>query len=146
MMSNKSGGFTLIEIMAVVLIVSILSAIALPEYRNYVMRARIMQAISGLSTRQTKMEQCYQDNHSYALTACATACNAVEAANLGGDEFFAFSCVADQDTFTLTATGVGQMAGFVYTVDQANARSTTGVPSGWAANSTCWVTRKGGTC
>jgi type IV pilus assembly protein PilE len=146
MISSKSGGFTLIEVMVTVLIISILSAIAIPAYTDYVIRARIMEAISGLSSRQTRMEQCFQDNHTYALSACAAACNAVDAAGLRNDAFFTFSCTTDQDTFTLTATGVRQMTGFVYTVNQADAKSTTGVPSGWAANTTCWVTRKGGTC
>jgi type IV pilus assembly protein PilE len=147
MVSSKSGGFTLIEVMVVVLIVVILAATAIPAYSDYVIRARIMEAINGLSTRQVRMEQCYQDNHTYELSACAAACNAVDAAGLRDDGFFTFSCgTPTQDTFTLTATGVRQMTGFVYTIDQANARSTTGVPDGWTTNATCWVSKKGGKC
>ena len=147
MVSSKSGGFTLIEVMVVVLIVVILAAVAIPAYSDYVTRARITEAIHGLSIRQVRMEQCYQDNRTYELSACATACNAVDAAGLGDDSFFTFSCgTPTQDTFTLTATGVRQMAGFVYTVDQANARSTTGVPTGWTTNANCWVSKKGGLC
>ena len=36
--------------------------------------------------------------------------------------------------------------GFVFTINQANAKATTSVPAGWTANATCWVTKKGGTC
>jgi type IV pilus assembly protein PilE len=46
----------------------------------------------------------------------------------------------------VTATGKDSMAGFAYTVNQANAKSTTSVPSGWEASSTCWITGKGGKC
>jgi type IV pilus assembly protein PilE len=38
------------------------------------------------------------------------------------------------------------MAGFVMTINQANARATTGVPTGWTTNATCWVLKKSGTC
>jgi type IV pilus assembly protein PilE len=46
----------------------------------------------------------------------------------------------------LAATGTGSMAGFVYTIDQSNAKKTTAVPSGWSTNATCWVSNTGGTC
>jgi type IV pilus assembly protein PilE len=137
MTSHKSGGFTLIEVMIVVLIISILSAIAIPAYQDYVIRARITQAISGLSSRQVRMEQCYQDNHSYS--DCA-ACDEVTE----GD--FTFTCEGADPTFTLTATGLNTMAGFIYTVDQSDAKKTTGAPSGWTGSDTCWVTKKGGAC
>jgi type IV pilus assembly protein PilE len=144
MTSNKSGGFTLVEVMVVVLIISILSAIALPAYQDYVVRSKITQAISGLSARQVRMEQCYQDNRTYApgggCAACATATE--------GD--FTFTCdpAATATTFTLTATGQNVMAGFVYTVNQNNVRATTNVPAGWARHNpdNCWVTKKGGIC
>jgi type IV pilus assembly protein PilE len=133
----KERGFTLIEIMVVVVIVAILSAIAIPQYQDYVIRAKIMPAISELSARQVKMEQCFQDNHSYSSCgACST----------GSIENFAFTCTSTATTFTLTATGSNQMAGFVYTVDHNNVRVTTSVPAGWTGSSSCWITKKGGVC
>ena len=137
---NKSRGFTLIEVMVVVVVISILSAIAIPAYQDYVIRSRIMEAISGLSAKQTQMEQCYQDNHTYQPTPPCKACVTETAEN------FEFTCTPSATTFTLTATGRNAMAGFVYTVNQSDARSTTNVPSGWSTSSTCWVTRKGGVC
>jgi type IV pilus assembly protein PilE len=135
---NKSRGFTLIELMVVVVIIAILSAVAVPAYQDYVVRAKITQAISGLSSRQVKMEQCYQDSRTYVgCAACAAATD--------GD--FAFSCTSTATTFTLTATGQDVMAGFIYTVDQSDMKKTTGVAAGWGSGSTtCWVTRKGDVC
>ncbi|MDR2786881.1 MAG: type IV pilin protein [Candidatus Accumulibacter sp.] len=98
------------------------------------------EAISGLSARQTRMEQCYQDNHTYAPATPCKACAKETTEN------FEFTCAADASTFTLTATGRNTMDGFIYTVDQSDAKSTTGAPAGWGTNSTCWVTKKGGVC
>ena len=136
----KDRGFTLIEVMIVVVIIAILASVALPSYNDYIIRSRITQAVQGLSARQTRMEQCFQDSRDYGTCAvCATD-------NAGRD--FDFTCVAATTTFTLTATGKGTMNGFVYTVNQADARSTTisGAPSGWTGAPTCWVIGKGGAC
>ena len=136
-------GFTLIEVMVVVAILAIVAAIAIPSYRDYVIRANIMPAVSGLSSRQTLMEQCYQDNHRYDPDPACSAC--VED---NSDKYFNFTCVKDATTFTLTATGKGQMSAFKYTVNQAGAKATTVTsgPSGWSGNTGCWVTSKGGAC
>jgi type IV pilus assembly protein PilE len=45
-------------------------------------------------------------------------------------------------TYTITATGNGNVAGFVYTIDQANLRTTAGP---WGSGN-CWITRKGNGC
>ncbi len=64
-------------------------------------------------------------------------------------KFFTVTCALTATTYTVTATGkaAAGMSGFVYTVDQANNRKTTSVPSGWSgAGSSCWVTKKSGDC
>jgi len=140
-------GFTLIEVMVVVAIVGILAAIAIPSYSDYVTRSRIAHATSGLAARRVMMEQFFQDNHIYGDSATTpqtvgTGCIADNTA-----PYFNFDCpVLTATTYTLTATGKDSMNGFTYTVDQANVRSTTVVPSGWATNASCWVTNKGGAC
>ena len=53
---NKKG-FTLVEILAVVLIVGVLSAMALPQYRRVVERARATEAIAGLKTLYDSSER-----------------------------------------------------------------------------------------
>lgn len=144
---SPAHGFTLIEVMIVVAIVAILSAVAYPAYQDYIVRGKIPQATNNLATLQTKMEQYFQDQRTYLN---GTDCGGALKANMPSNSYFTFTCAAADSThYTLTATGAGQMAGFTYTVDQDGNRATTigsPAPSGWTSNTTCWVTKKGGTC
>lgn len=143
-MKNTKLGFTLIELMIVVVVVSILAAIALPSYNDYVKRARIAEMTSTLSDMRVKMEQYFQDNRAYT-GACTANTVAPPPANT---DFFQFTCdIPDANTYTITATGIGSMAGFQYTIDQANNRRTVTVGSDWSGSgSNCWVLNRGGNC
>ncbi len=139
---HRQTGFTLIEVMVVVVIIAILSAIAVPQYTDYVTRSKITEAIAGLSDMRVRMEQYFQDNRTYV-----GACAANTVAPLPTAVNFTFACSnLAATTYTVTATGTASMNGFVYDVNQANVRRTTGAPSGWATSGTCWVTKKDGTC
>ncbi len=62
---RKDGGFTLVELMIVVAIVSILSAIATVGYRKYVGRARIGEAVAMLAEMTSKEVIYYSEFASY---------------------------------------------------------------------------------
>jgi len=53
---RSSSGFTLIELMVVVAIVGILTAIALPQYQNYVARSQFAEAGTLLRGAQISIE------------------------------------------------------------------------------------------
>ena len=138
-------GFTLIELMIVVVVVAILAAVAVPSYTEYITRGRIPDATSNLATKRVKIEQFYQDNRTYAgAPDCAS--------DTTSSSYFDFSCtVATSTAFTLQAVGKSSMSGFTYTVDQTNSKTSTissGAPSGWTTPSpnNCWVTKKAGVC
>jgi type IV pilus assembly protein PilE len=138
---KSQKGFTLIELMIVVAIIGILAAVAMPAYSNYTLRGNIPNATSNLATARIAMEQYYQDNHTYLNGG---ACGATMPTNV---QFFTFACAG---AYTITATGTGSMAGFTYTIDQSNNKtSTIAAPanSSWIAPQTnCWITKQGGTC
>jgi type IV pilus assembly protein PilE len=142
---NTQRGFTLLELMITLVVIGILTAIALPNYAKYVIRGNIPDATGNLANKRVQMEQFYQDNRTY-LGAPACVNDTVSSQN------FTFSCTVQTATaYTLQATGIGRMAGFTYTVDQNNARTSafaTPAPSTWvpATPNNCWVTKEGGVC
>lgn len=137
---HEARGFTLIEVMITVAIVSILAAVAIPQYRDYVTRGRIPDATSALSAKQVQLEQYYQDNRTYASAPACTNDTATS-------KFFDFACSSSSATaYVLTATGKSSMTGFTYTVNQAGAKATTAAPTGWTLSATCWIVKKDGSC
>ncbi len=139
----KNAGFSLIELMIVVAIIGILSAIAVPAYNDYVTRGRIPDATSGLASKRVQLEQFYQDNRTYAgADGAGQPC----ADDTTTSKYFNFSCTAaNAATYTIQAAGKGAMAGFTFTINQDNVKSTTAAPAGWPTGA-CWVTSKGTTC
>ncbi|GAB2180555.1 hypothetical protein DLREEDagrD3_07780 [Denitratisoma sp. agr-D3] len=148
MEQRSVAGFSLIELMAVVAIIGILAVIAIPQYTSYVTRSRITEAVSTLSDMRVRMEQYFQDNRTYV-----GACQAGTLAPLpAATAFFQYACPAASltaTTYTITATGIGAMNGFAYSIDQNNVRATTTVPTvnGWqGAPKNCWILKPDGSC
>ena len=56
-MSSKSRGFTLIELMIVVAIIGLLAAIAIPAYQDYVIRAKVTEALSMMGAAQVAVAE-----------------------------------------------------------------------------------------
>jgi type IV pilus assembly protein PilE len=142
---RAAAGFTLIELMMTVAIAAILASVAIPMYRDYVLRSRIIDATSKLSDFRVRMEQYFMDNRTYADGANCGVANPTDT----GDAAFTIACAgATATTYTATASGKASkgMSDFAYTIIQSGVKETTGLPAGWTDTAGCWVTRKDGSC
>lgn len=60
-MYQKNAGFTLIELMIVVAIIGVISAIAIPQYQNYVARSQLVAALAEINGAKPRYELIMND-------------------------------------------------------------------------------------
>jgi type IV pilus assembly protein PilE len=104
----RRHGFTLLELMIVVVVVAILSVIALPSYREYVLRANRSEARAGIRQAAQWLERVATARGNYLTTAelakfpteLKTVPSKSYAIELSGTD-------ANGNGYTLTATPLG---------------------------------------
>lgn len=79
-MKKVQQGFTLIELMIVVAIIGILAAIAIPQYQDYTVRAKIASVLASVGSIKTAVGICLQENG-----GDETACSEGAAQNIPSD-------------------------------------------------------------
>ena len=131
---SKALGFTLIELMIVVVIVAVLGSIAYPNYTAYVDRGKRSEGRAALMVLGARMERYYSDNNQYANFITVMGENTVTTENsyytitsaLGGNNqsFTLTAAPARADTFCASLT-----------LTQALVRSKTG---GTDTDANCW--------
>ena len=111
---NAEKGFTLIELMIVVAVIAILSAIAYPSYQEYVMRSRRVEGQSLLNDAAARQERWRAQNGSYMTDDTATGIPKLKLPQVDKSEngyyTLSLSVVANDGGYTLKATRAGAQA------------------------------------
>ncbi len=63
--TNKTKGFTVVELMIAVAIIGILTSIAIPAYQDYLIRSKISEAMIFIGSAKLAVSEYYDQNHSW---------------------------------------------------------------------------------
>lgn len=137
-MKNRTGGFSLIELMIVIAVIAILAMIAVPSYQNYITKAKVKEAQSNLIALSLSAENLYQRTLAYpAATTTTTVDTKTKFTSWNPSSTdFDYSYVSDGATYTLTATGTqARLTNCILTLKNNGERNLTsgcGNSSDWA--------------
>ena len=136
MHTQRNQGFTLIELMIVVVVIAILAAIAIPSYRSHICKVERNQAKSDLMGLAQAMERFYTTNNfSYLNGAAVPTAASIFRSQSPADGAARFTLAVDaaattKNTYKVTATRiVNNCNDTAYWLDSAGQKSTN-----WSTN------------
>lgn len=107
---KKSKGFTIIELLIVIIVIAILSAIAVPQYRKMSKRAQISTAVSELDMMYKANALYYADTGQYSLNeeGLGLYIGEIDTIFAGGSTFsYSYDPLTSPNTYLITAEGAG---------------------------------------
>ena len=125
---TRGRGFTLVELMITVAVVAILAAIAIPTYRQYIIRGNRSAAESVMMDLANREQQFLLANRSYADTTALTANGYSLPSDVGQNYNWAVTAGLDASSsapiFTITFTPInGQSSDVTLTLDNQGTKS-----------------------
>ena len=133
--SGRAGGFTLVELMIVVLVIGILTAIAVPSYRQYMLRVTRSDAKVVLTSTAQRLERCFTRFSPPVYNN--PACTVVLPLNTLDNTYTVTGNIA-ANTYALTATPINGQAEDVacgnFTLNQLGVQGV----SGTKPSNECW--------
>lgn len=142
-MRNRVKGVTLMELMIVMLVVAVLASIAVPGYRQYVLRTHRTEAKTALLNLAAAQEKFYLQNDTYAAdSALATAPPVgLGLADVTENGWYTVAITtASATAFSATATATGAQAAdsdcATLTLTGLGVKSATN--SSGSASTVCW--------
>ncbi len=112
--SAIQSGYTLIELMVVVALVGIISAIAYPTYQDYIATTYATNAVGDLKLCALAMDRYYSEGFTYAGATAGTGagntCNS-KSPTQGKQEYVLSIESADATSYTIRATPISGACG-----------------------------------
>lgn len=126
MKRNSQRGFSLIELIIIVVVLAVITSIAIPTYTSFVERTRRADAQVALLEAAARMEQFFTSNNTYVGAALSSA--------VSENGFYNLAATTTATTYSITATATGTQASdtdcATFTITQTGQRT--------ATNADCW--------
>jgi type IV pilus assembly protein PilE len=103
-MRTRQTGVTLMELLTVIVILGVISAVAVPSYRNYLVRTNRSDAKSALMQIQANQEKFYIQNNEYTDDLATKSPNGLGMAELTANRYYRLNVDVDDDGQGYTAT------------------------------------------
>jgi len=134
MSMHRQRGITLIELIVAMVVVAILAAVAIPTYRQQLIRTNRSNAKTALLSTAQNLERCFTRTNTYV------GCVAMPFTTAEGNYQISEVAAATATTFNLRAVPQGTQANdaqcATFTLNQANVRTVTGSLAATPAQ--CW--------
>ena len=107
---HHHSGFTLVELIIVVVIVGTLVSIAIPLYSHYTLTAKVQEGLGMIKAIMTsqKLERIKTSKYYVATGEVASAIFLEKGIDVRDSVYFTYETAGDADKFTVTATATAE--------------------------------------